>query len=402
MLVGPLAEENIQEKISTYKLEYVAVKASSILEKKSSKRVGFTSLTLRILATGSVLYFALRSYEQKRLYLSTNPRLLLEHVSNLLSSPPSSLAQTQSGFWKGFAIATAASTTLFGTVGYYIQRALEVNKEFTIFPPRQKSKYRIYRTKPIVGPPPVLHPREYRKFPLAKKEKISPNVYRFTFALPEKNSILGLPIGQHVAIRAGIDGQSVIRSYTPTSNDSDIGILELVIKVYPNGLLTNYLAKLNVGDEVEFRGPKGAMKYHKDLCKHIGMIAGGTGITPMYQLIRAICEDPEDHTKVFLLYANQTVDDILMHEELENFAKKCPEKFSVHYVVNTAPEGWQYSTGFVTKELIQEKFAPASPESKAMLCGPPGMIKAMKNNLVDLGFEKPGALSKATDQVFTF
>ena len=39
--------------------------------------------------------------------------------------------------------------------------------------------------------------------------------------------------------------------------------------------------------------------------KRIGMIAGGTGITPMYQLIKDIVKHPEDQTKVQLIFANQ-------------------------------------------------------------------------------------------------
>ena len=281
---------------------------------------------------------------------------------------------------------------------------MEIQKDYSIFPPALKSKYRLFRKtapKKVVRQP-VLHPVEYRKFTLAKKVKLSPNVFEFVFALADPSDVLGLPTGQHVAIRADIDGKSVVRSYTPTSNDSDLGRLQLVIKVYPGGLLTNHLAAMEVGDQIDIRGPKGSMKYHKDLCRNIGMIAGGTGITPMYQLIRAICEDDSDNTNVSLIYANQTEDDILLRRELDGFAAKCPHKFRVWYVLSTAPEGWQYSTGFATKELIEERFAPLSEDNKAMLCGPPGMINAMKNNLVALGYEKPSAVSKATDQIFAF
>ncbi|MDE9440018.1 hypothetical protein EWS82_13140, partial [Staphylococcus xylosus] len=110
-------------------------------------------------------------------------------------------------------------------------------------------------------------------------------------------------------IKAAIDGADVSRSYTPVSNNTDLGRLELVIKCYPDGLLTGkYLANLKVGDKVLFRGPKGAMRYKRGLCKKIGMIAGGTGITPMYQLIRAICEDDKDTTEVSLILANRTED----------------------------------------------------------------------------------------------
>jgi cytochrome-b5 reductase len=54
------------------------------------------------------------------------------------------------------------------------------------------------------------------------------------------------------------------------------------------------------------------------------MLAGGTGITPMYQVVRAICEDPEDETQVSLVYANREEGDILLREELEALAERYP------------------------------------------------------------------------------
>ena len=36
------------------------------------------------------------------------------------------------------------------------------------------------------------------------------------------------------------------------------------------------------------------------------MICGGTGIAPMYQLIRAIGDNAEDKTKMNVLFANKT------------------------------------------------------------------------------------------------
>jgi NAD(P)H-flavin reductase len=98
-------------------------------------------------------------------------------------------------------------------------------------------------------------------------------------------------------------------------------------------LTTNYLANLTIGDKVEIRGPKGAMKYNKDYSKSILMISGGTGITPVYQLIRAICTDDSDNTIVKLLYANHSEEDILLKEQLDSFAAKCPKKFNIEYVL---------------------------------------------------------------------
>merc|ERR1712070_1113366 len=55
-------------------------------------------------------------------------------------------------------------------------------------------------------------------------------------------------------------------------------------------------------------------------CKKLGMIAGGTGITPMLQVAAAILDDPNDSTEVSLIYANQTEGDILVRDLLEGSA----------------------------------------------------------------------------------
>ena len=75
------------------------------------------------------------------------------------------------------------------------------------------------------------------------------------------------------------------------------------------------------------------MKYKKGYAKKIGMVAGGTGITPHYQLIRSICEDRTDTTEVSLVYANRTEDDILLRSELDAWAKAHPKNLKVHYML---------------------------------------------------------------------
>jgi cytochrome-b5 reductase len=248
----------------------------------------------------------------------------------------------------------------------------------------------------------VLDPQKFRLFKLSKKILVSPNVYRFVFALPNPDDVLGLPTGQHIALRATILGKVVQRSYTPVSNNKDLGRIELLIKVYPQGLMTNHLAAMEVGDEIEMRGPKGAMQYSRTYAKHIGMIAGGTGITPMYQLIRAICEDEEDNTQVSLLYASNSEEDILLREELDAFAAKNSHKFKFQHVLATPNDSWTGLKGFINPEMIKEHLAPATDSSKVLLCGPPPMINAMKKNLAGLGWKEPRAISKASDPVFLF
>jgi cytochrome-b5 reductase len=176
-----------------------------------------------------------------------------------------------------------------------------------------------------------------------------------------------------------------------------------VIKIYADGLLTGkYLNSLNIGDYVDFRGPKGAMRYRRGWATRLGMISGGTGITPMFQLIRAICEDQLDTTEVSLVYANRSEEDILLRAELDRFARLYPKKLRIWYVLDHPPSDWPFGTGFVNKEMIQGRLPAASTDTKIVLCGPPGMVNASKKNLVELGFEAPGSVSRMSDQIFCF
>ncbi|OLN85688.1 NADH-cytochrome b5 reductase 1-like protein 2 [Colletotrichum chlorophyti] len=309
--------------------------------------------------------------------------------------------RTGFGFVEGFAVASA----IFAVAGSVAANKLSKLLHYDLTP----MKFRPHQKMPKVAKPNPLNQRgwldpvNYHPLPLAEKLLIAPNVYRLVFELPTPTTVLGLPIGQHVAIKAEIDGKSVSRSYTPTSNNSDLGRLELVIRCYPDGLLTGkYLANLEIGDEVQFRGPKGAMRYQRNMVKKIGMLAGGTGITPMYQLIRAICEDDRDTTEISLIYANRSEADILLRDELEAFARRYPKNFKLHHLVDSPPENWAYGVGYVTREMMAERFPAPGPDSRIMLCGPPGMVNAAKKSLESLGFEKPGAISKMSDAVFCF
>lgn len=211
-----------------------------------------------------------------------------------------------------------------------------------------------------------------------------------------------MPIGQHVAIRGDVGDHTVTRSYTPISSNRDLGRLELLIRVYPDGQLGNYLKNLKIGEEADIRGPKGAMRYRKGMSKHIGMVGGGTGITPLFQIIRAICEDKTDNTRVTLVYGNRSEGDIMMREQLDRYAKNAGDKFKVYYTLDQPSGSWEGGRGHVTKDLLEEHMPKPSRDSKVLLCGPPSMVNAVKNNLVEIGFEAPGAVSKKEDQIFCF
>ena len=259
--------------------------------------------------------------------------------------------------------------------------------------------------------PVALDPTKKIAFEMIEKEAISHDTRRFRFALQTPDHVLGLPVGKHMYLSARVNGSLVIRPYTPVTSDDEIGYFDLVIKVYfknvhpkfpEGGKMSQHLEGMNVGDTIDVRGPNGKLEYKgKGLfsieeskgktvtrrCKHVGMIAGGTGITPMLQVIRDILKHDDDKTQMSLLFANQTEKDILLRYELEEILENYRDRFKLWYTLDRPPEGWTYSSGFVNEDMIKDHLPAAGDETQILMCGPPPMIKyACLPNLEKLGF----------------
>ncbi|XP_062861912.1 NADH-cytochrome b5 reductase 3 [Trichomycterus rosablanca] len=256
-------------------------------------------------------------------------------------------------------------------------------------------------------------PNEKYPLRLIDKEIISHDTRKFRFALKSMEHVLGLPIGQHIYLSARIDGNLVVRPYTPVSSDDDKGFVDLVVKIYyknthpkfpEGGKMSQYLESLRIGDTIDFRGPSGLLIYNGKgefairpdkksppeikTAKHLGMIAGGTGITPMLQLIRAVMKDPKDKTLCYLLFANQTEKDILLRTELEEIEVNHPDRFKLWYTLDKVPDDWAYSQGFISEQMVQDHLPPPGTDTLILMCGPPPMIQfACNPNLDKVGHE---------------
>ncbi|XP_022141374.1 nitrate reductase [NADH]-like isoform X2 [Momordica charantia] len=258
----------------------------------------------------------------------------------------------------------------------------------------------------------ALVPREKIPVKLVSKTSISHNTRVFRFALPCEDQILGLPVGKHIFLCATVDGKLCMRAYTPSSAVDQVGYFDLVVKVYfknvhpnfPNGgLMSQYLDSLPLGSVVDVKGPLGHIEYmgrgnfmvhgKPTFAKKLAMVAGGTGITPIYQVVQAILKDPEDETEMFVVYANRTEEDILLREELDAWAEK-HEKLKIWHVVKEGGgEGWPYSVGYITEGILREHIPAASPDTLALVCGPPPMIElTVKPILKNLEYDTESSL----------
>merc|ERR1712025_175499 len=139
---------------------------------------------------------------------------------------------------------------------------------------------------------------------------------------------------------------------------------------------------------IEYLG-QGAFKFGRTIVvKHVGMMAGGSGITPMLQIVKASLANKGDSTKFSLIYANKTEDDILVKDLLDAAVKESNGRFNVTYTLDYPPSGWKGKTGFITQEMIKGCLPAPSPEVLVLMCGPPPMIEAQKKNLDALEYDK--------------
>jgi len=275
-------------------------------------------------------------------------------------------------------LVTTAATTAGALVGLYYYNN---NRDSSSIPPLSSA----------------LQPNQSLQCPLIEKEQLTHDTARFRFGLPTPQHELGLPTIQHSATSHIVahDNAMVSRAYTPIISDKK-GSFDLIIKHYPGGELSHMFHQLRIGDVMQFRGPVVTLPFHaiRDVSS-IGMIAGGTGITPMYQLLQMALKGDDDETartirsKFVLMYANRSKKDILLKEELDLLMKQHPDRFVVHYVIEEEEElsrkkKKQQRNGTTTNisvgrihQLLVQKLLPASnnPDAAILVCGPPGMMQ---------------------------
>jgi len=235
----------------------------------------------------------------------------------------------------------------------------------------------------------VLNGTEAKPFLLISKVNVSHNTKLFTFALPNENDQLHLPIGRHIRVCVNLNGRTVMRSYTPISEQDKKGSFDLLIKRYETGTISPYVHALEPGSTLDIKGPTGTFNYVLNKWKHVAMLAGGTGITPMLQVLRAIVGSSEEKAVVSLLYSNTTEDDILLKDVLDNLAQKHKERVNVHYTVSK-PSSNQTSfyTGRITAEMVKSAFPKPEDGVLVMVCGPSGFNTSAIEILETLGYTK--------------
>lgn len=249
----------------------------------------------------------------------------------------------------------------------------------------------------------------FQDLKLESSEAVNHNTKRLRFALPEKDAVSGLRASSALLTKATPSGAwlPVMRPYTPISDPDEPGHVDLLVKRYPDGKMSNHLHSLIPGQTLSFKtGPLLTYEWTPNKHSQITLITGGAGITPMYQLTRAILKNLEDKTKVTLIFGVNSDADVLFEPEFRDLERKYPDRFKAVYTVSNPTASSPFSKGYVTRELLKTHIpGPQELNVKVLFCGPPAMEKAIVGSKGLMGSQGGvGGILKemgySSDQVF--
>eukprot|EP00347_Sterkiella_histriomuscorum_P007280 403349566 len=239
--------------------------------------------------------------------------------------------------------------------------------------------------------------KEPLQISLLGKEELATDTYVYRFQLPDLSSTLGHSTCQYLEFEAEIlnretkQKEKYLRYYHPMSKVIDSGYVDLLIKVYlrnfkhpTGGLFTQYMDQIQEGSVLKITGIGGDIQYdgysnflirnqstklmEKKTYKNVGMIAGGSGITPMFQLVQTVADLKNDFTSLSLIYSNRTPYDIILDEDLTDYEKA--GKLYYFPIVQAPDENWTLGSGRITPQMIESFMPPKNRDDSIILvCG---------------------------------
>lgn len=193
--------------------------------------------------------------------------------------------------------------------------------------------------------------------------------------------------GAHLSVRVAAGGNE--RPYTPFVLTNRPGQFELLVKAYPHGRVSPHLAALKPGAELFVHGPMSGSAGVRAETTVLALVAGGTGITPLLQLLLPLVARAAAQRApllpVRLLCFNRTEPDMLLRDELERLGAAHPQLRVVHCLTRP-PAGWAGLAGRPSAQLLARAALLPAPQAQAFFCGPPPFNDAVRDALAELGW----------------
>lgn len=214
-----------------------------------------------------------------------------------------------------------------------------------------------------------------------------------TFTVPPKlqGAFDYLP-GQHLALRATIDGQELRRSYS-ICRPKTVGSISVAIKRDLGGLFSTWAnSELHAGDEIDVMSPQGTFTSNLSSLKnkHVVGIAAGSGITPLMALAHTVLAGSETSTFT-LVYTNRTALDVMFLDELAELKDRYPARLALYHVLSREQRSSSLLSGRIDEEklrrMLETILRPTSVD-EWFLCGPFELVQLCRDTLESIGVKR--------------
>lgn len=198
--------------------------------------------------------------------------------------------------------------------------------------------------------------------------------------------------GQHLGVRATIDGQEVRRTYSICSA-TDESHLRIGVRLHERGSMSGHLGRaLRVGDKLEVLPPTGRFFITPDAkaARTYCAFASGSGITPILGIVRNVLRH-EPGSRFLLFYGNRTTSSIMFAEELLALKDQYPQRLALYFLMSREPQDVELFNGRLDAAKVGalgRGLFDARGVDAYFLCGPDTMIDSVKEGLIGLGVDQ--------------
>jgi len=213
----------------------------------------------------------------------------------------------------------------------------------------------------------------------------TPGVKTFRLRAPDGGAIpFSFLPGQFLTYAAEIDGKTVRRSYTIASSAAQTAYVETTIKREDGGLFSDYMhGNVREGDLLDVMAPSGAFTFTGAEADSVVLIGGGVGITPLMAAIRYL-SDIAWPGQIHLIYGAQTTEQFIFRDELEYLQRRVSNLRVAATIARASGSSWMGSEGPITADFLR-RAVPDLAMRRIHMCGPPGMMEALRKTLGELG-----------------
>jgi len=213
---------------------------------------------------------------------------------------------------------------------------------------------------------------------------------------PELREEFDFEPGQHLTLRAEIDGEDVRRSYSICRSRSQwrrTGELRVATARVSGGVMSNWLNDhARVGDTVAVMTPLGSFTcpVEPNATRHHVAVAAGSGITPVLSLLTTALEE-EPLSRATLIFGNRRTDSIMFLEELMDLKNRFADRFTLINVLSREAQDVELFSGRIDRERLERFLAtivPVRDVDEWYLCGPFGMVETAREVLAEHGVDK--------------